>query len=1029
MKAVWRRITNAAVALAATIVAYQVYAVVAVPWLEPPAPVATASAATDEQWRAGAQSVGRYQQLLATYFPAGHWSLAGAPKVVESGRVMLVLEDYRRSDDGRVELSKCAVLTFPTPRVPGEPPPPDAIVFEAPGGATLQFDNDFNPARGKIGRPVRGVFPGELVIRSDMAEPGPHDDLRVVTRDMRLEETLLLTDAEATFRLGPHRASGRKLEIRLLRESRAASGGDEPGIVGVSSLELRDDFEATVHPSGLNQGSGPLAASGELRLTSEGPFRFDFTRFVASLRRDVRATLSKPGEPSDQLFCGELSLHLSETANAPTTLSPADEPQLARRQSRALGRLQPYMIEAIGDPVRLDSPARQASARGRQLRVWVAEQRLRVDGTARAPATLAHGLHETHAAWIDYRSPPEDSAAAIGELSMAGPGWLRVATRKNDPDRLLEMRWRDVDGQGSEALRLARDRVGQPLLVVGGRPEVAATGLGRIESDRLSVRLREVAPDGPRGPAIELGSGRGDGAQKLAVVAERIDATGAVRFRGRELEGSTKNLVAWFRTMETAEPTGSSGGSNQLGGNGADSDRLYRLTAGEVQFDVGLFGRKAEPTSLLCSDGVRFEDVSESSPTGQLSVRGAELRVDGLHQKHARLTVSGGGERPRAATKEVSQSGDSAAADHRGFAQIFAKGVRMWARELHLDQAAGRVWSDEAVDARMPLDDRVGRALAAGGGEATLRARGGLDFDGRTITLRDDVFAETADGWVHAAELTAELARPIDIRSGDTPDGPIEIAEVTCRGGVSIDRRDTDAGGQRSHQRARLETLRYNLQSGELAGDGPGWVRSVQLSTGDDGLASLAGGASPAKLRFLRVNFQRGVGGNMNQRLLSFHERVRGVYGPVLAWDQDLPVESPGGPPPDAVTLACDELRVLEDPSAAAPRPKGDSQFGPLELQALGSVRFEGESSRRGQSFVAEAAAASYTQSKEVFVLEGHASRDATLWIRQRPGEPPARSVARKIVYHRLSGRVKVEDIRGFDYQAGANPFPAPPRR
>ena len=307
----WRRITNAAVALATTIVAYQLYALVAAPLLEPAAPVAINNVASDGDWNAGAHAVGRYQQLLSHYFPADHWSLAGAPKVVESGRMMLVLEDYRRSDDGRVSISKCAVLSFPTQRVPGAPPPRDAIVIEAPGGATLQFDAGFNPTRGEIGRPLRGVFPGPLVIRSDMSEPGPHDDLLIETRDLRLEQTLLLTDAEATFRLGRHRGSGRELEIRLQRESRAASGGAEPDIVGLASLELREAFEATISMDNVGR-EGPLDRSDELRLTSAGPFRFDFSRFAASLRNDVRATLSNPGAASDQLFCSELRLQLSE---------------------------------------------------------------------------------------------------------------------------------------------------------------------------------------------------------------------------------------------------------------------------------------------------------------------------------------------------------------------------------------------------------------------------------------------------------------------------------------------------------------------------------------------------------------------------------------------------------------------------------------------------------------------------------------------------------------------------------------------
>ncbi len=1042
--------------MAATLVAYQIYALTAVPLLEPAAPTASLTAASDATWNQGTNRVGRYQTILQSYFPTGHWSLVGKPMVVDNGKMMLVLENYHRFDDGRVSLSKCAVVFFPTPRITGATPPRDAVIIEAPGGATLLFDSALSPGNNKIGRPVRGVFPGELVIRSDMHKPGPEDDLRIVTHDLRLEETLLFAEAGASFRLGPHSGSGRKLEIQLLRETDSKPGDSGVSIAGIASLELREGVEATlrlpkqsklqakppIHTDAraLPERSGwvTLAAAhepevsteklgGELHVTSAGPFRFDFTRFVASLQQEVRATMRNANGPSDQLYCSELRLYLADAQGNQTVLNPADEPDLAQQQGRLLGQMQPYLLEALGDPVRMDSPGRQASARGQRLKLWVTDRRLRIEGT---PATLAQGLNETHAAWIDYRSPPENSPAAIGDLSMAGPGWLRVATRKDSPDKLIEARWSAVDAKGTEAVRLARDRNGQPMLLVAGKPEIAASGLGRIQSDRLSLRFREVAPDGADGPAIELGTKGTEG--KLALLVHRIDATGNVRFRGRELEGKTEDLVAWFREMPAEErqreSRSSQHGSTRAEGKTKASDKLYRLTAGKVQVDVGLFGRRAEPTSLLCSDGVRFEEISATSGKEPLMVTGAELRVDGLHHKSVQLTVVGQskGNQPGAVRAVSNGSGTS----RPGFAQITAQGLRLWARDLHVDQATNRVWTVGPGNARMRLDSQ----LAAGKGlneqgEATLRWKGGLEFDGSQITLRDDVFVEASSGWIHTKQLTARLNRPISLTGGSSPGEGIDIVELECEGGVSIDQRMKDElGQQQSHQRARLSTLRINRLTGALSGEGPGWIRSVHYSNATESLGSLPGAkatptaVAPAKLRYLRVNFHRGISGNLNNRAIRFHERVRGVYGPVLAWDQELPVESSKGVPPDAVTLECDELRLHEDPAAkfSGTWQSSGKKMGPLEMRALGSVRIEGASHDRANSFTAEASSASYTQLKEVFVLEGGADRDATLWLQQNPNQPPARSVARKISYDRRSGRVKVEDIRGFQYQGGA---------
>src|SRR3990172_7618418 len=160
-----RRILHSLIALAALVVAYQAYVLVAEPLLEPPLAVREARKSTAAQRQKAEQSVTKYQRLLAAYFPPEHLSLARPPKVIESGPVMFVLDDYKRHDDGRVDLTRCALVVFPTPRVDGVAPPRDAIIIEAPQGAKLQFDDQFQPARGQIGQITRGEFPGRIAIQ------------------------------------------------------------------------------------------------------------------------------------------------------------------------------------------------------------------------------------------------------------------------------------------------------------------------------------------------------------------------------------------------------------------------------------------------------------------------------------------------------------------------------------------------------------------------------------------------------------------------------------------------------------------------------------------------------------------------------------------------------------------------------------------------------------------------------------------------------------------------------------------------
>src|SRR5207302_693935 len=142
---------------------------------------------------------------------------------------MLVIDDYTRhpveGDDKttQVDIRRLAMLMFPTTPPHGDVAAPrDAIVLEAQQGAKLLFD-DFHPEVGRIGQITRGEFPGPIVIRSDMHDPGPEDDLLVETSDLHMNTKLLYTASPVKFRMGQNVGGGRELEIRFLADEHAQS--------------------------------------------------------------------------------------------------------------------------------------------------------------------------------------------------------------------------------------------------------------------------------------------------------------------------------------------------------------------------------------------------------------------------------------------------------------------------------------------------------------------------------------------------------------------------------------------------------------------------------------------------------------------------------------------------------------------------------------------------------------------------------------------------------------------------------------
>jgi len=171
-------------------------------------------------------------------------------------------------------------------------------------------------------------------------------------------------------------------------------------------------------------------------------------------------------------------------------------------------------------------------------------------------------------------------------------------------------------------------------------------------------------------------------------------------------------------------------------------------------------------------------------------------------------------------------------------------------------------------------------------------------------------------------------------------------------------------------------------------------------------------------LFFLRVDFQTGLDGNIYTRELTFHNRIRTVYGPVDSWEQALDLTRPETLPPDSLTLTCDALRLNEDPLAARIVANSNDgvkkPIGPVQLRATGDVRLSGQVPGQGD-FNVQADQASYDQYKDLFTLEGNTRTPAKLWRRSGTGPVGPPTEARKIRYTRSTGEIKVEGIQYFE--------------
>ncbi|HVT29425.1 MAG TPA: hypothetical protein VHE81_15525, partial [Lacipirellulaceae bacterium] len=713
--------------------------------------------------------------------------------------------------------------------------------------------------------------------------------------------------------------------------------------------------------------------------------------------------------PFDQLNCNQLDIHFT------TKVSPDGKPEPivvdpAKRQLQDLARLEASLIVARGHPAVAVSPSHQAQARGDRIQIALGERRIRIDGGS--DVMISSGTNAIQAPVIDYQRPEPDSASQIGQFRATGPGSLHFVPDPKKPDQVFQAAWQT-------SVQLGREK-GQPVVVMDGRSELAFAAMGSLVGDQIRLYLRELDANSPVG--FKLASGDND--QKQSKLApDRLIAFRNVQITTPQLTGSTHQLVTNFRIQPAAAGNADNAGAatsnrRNSGGLAANSNAApgtdpsqpsYHLDADKMQLDAFLKGQTTVPSTLTCDGHIVLREVPLTSSEQQpLEVHGEQLFVDQLDTSAPHVVLKG------------AHAGDSP------LAQLSARGVTLHTKTVQMDGRDNRMWSDGPGEATMLMArDLAGNATATPT-PVTIRWQGGLQFDGRVVTFDRNIAVSSADTTLHCDRMLATLLTPIKFGQ-HIEQTATSLSQIDCLGQVNIENLSRDTGGLTSHDRIQLGRLSINQQTGAVYGEGPGVIRSTRFGAGlgtiDDNAApkphaeaSPPPGASGTKLHFLRVDFHTGLEGNLYTREVTFHDRVRALYGPVDSWEQELDLTRPELLPPESMTLTSDALRVNEDPLSdqTAPNPStgGSKPMGPLQLQATGDVRIEGQTVAQGK-FTIQADRASYDQAKDLFLLEGDPRTPAKLWLPNRQGiaERPLEST--KIYYDRKNNS---PSLRGFQY-------------
>lgn len=963
------QLSRIAGSFAIVVVVYWAYSLLAVPWIEPQIDLRGQEEITKADRQRAEDLVNVQRRQLQGLFRAGAWEL-NEPKVLDldNQRAKLLFQDYENLPDGRVKIHPLTmVFAYEGPADSEEQRQRQSVVLEVPNGAVLQFDRPLDVSQASVGRLIAGQLNGTITIRSGGREPGPEDDLWIATKNVKMSEQTVTTNELVEFRWGPHFGHGHDMLIKLIAgRARPGAEGTGPNISGIESFELRH-----VEQLHLDLGQMPSSstmpnetpASVPVEVNCRGPFRFDVVHRVATFRDYVDVVRRNATGAADQLACDLLSIYcISRDKKTKPAANAAGSLDLVAER-----------IEARGKPVVVTAPSERLVSRAERFDYNILANAIALDGGHEV--FLQQGPNEIHAPTLRYQSAGE---GRLGQLAAQGPGWLRGQSPDRS-DQQIEAVW-----QGQ--LKLLPEGKEHVVSLTGGA-ELKFHDAGQLQAKDIFLWLVELPPT--------------VGSQALNCHPTRMAARNDVHLNAKNLSSHVEDLEVWFRegpatvsrsanpispvSIAAQPPVGAPPSGPQPNPATPTALERFQVDGRRLRAQLLLGEDQAAISDLTIDDGVQLTETQSAQPTN------LPVRIRGDHLKASDLTA------PNASVVVVGQP-----------ARFEGRGLGLSGAEIHVRADENRLSIDGPgqMDLAIP-NDLQGRKLAAPG-VLTIDWRGGMSFDGRTAEFNESVVAaaprlqsqtEMMQSQLQTETMRVRLLRPIRFTQPSMAEPPA-LEEIQCHGGVSMENRSFDFQQQlTSHDRMVVSDLVVNLANGELNG-GAGWINSVRREA-----PATTPGVIPSRpanqLTGLNVRFQRSITGNILRREIHFQDQVQMAYAPVDNWDAMLMTTDPDKLGPDGATIRCDQLSVAE-----MLLPMGNQRS--IELYALNNAVVE------GTTFTARGHRITYSQAKDLLVLESDGITDAELFRQTQVGAPRQQVTAKKIYYWRKSNQFSVEGAQSL---------------
>ncbi|MCL2305666.1 MAG: hypothetical protein FWC43_10010 [Planctomycetaceae bacterium] len=984
-----------------------------------------------------------WKKYLADLFQEKDWERSCKFSIWKDNFVLL-FDDYKEKEvkNGRevksaIEMNPCTVLFLTGERgKDDEKLFREAIILQSTGGATLGFDGPFNPLAGNKVKFVNGQLAGKVVIRSDMKEPGPKDDLLITTQNVIFSDSQILANSDVDFRFGMSHGTGNTLSIFLASSDPRNSRSEKT----ISRMELQ-----RVNKIYLNAPSDRKTPTGEPQYDSFevtcrniefAPDPNSNLYWMGTFNTDVDIVRRTEGS-YDHLVCSQLQVQF-----APKPKS--GEKPIPNNELGSLQQLAPRKMLAVGNAKVRSPNNNDFLAEGNKLEYDFEKGRLVLDSDLTLNKTVKLSLYGGKQ-WVvsEKISYKFGENGQFGELfALNGGKVYGIMSPEKPPEqqRTFQLDWTDKleaypDTENPELVRcqlfgqmsMNVEKLGtmyaketviwfkQKLGETSAPPATARNPLIRQVSGAqpqttpLTISSSGSSQQAMNSPAALTGS-----FQSLTPSHARIRKD--VRFVTENGVCDVREMNVWFYEdgqepsvgpQQTASPTSNPAialpqqGSSRsfLGGNSNGSQ--FELLGDTMELLVKMRGNAMEIGQLILGGGgkrVSLEEKNPKQPSDPIKMYGTEIRAWSPSSDHSVVQLLGTPSIP---------------------ATIAGMESTVTALDMTLNQQTNQIKIEgggEITSTQLALSNDLTSSLAGSPAAnaspvappqkklLVVRWAGGMNFDGTRISFEKSVVAKYPGQELFCNVLNLDLDQPVSLIQPKTQNA--KVRRIECLGKVFFvceEYDQTDPVKKKSVLKGEnLDQIQLFPETGQFdgtaQGTGQGRLWATFLDKG--GNADVPG--TNTNLTRVDLYFYGRVLGNFKLFDATATNSVICIYCPVPTWDAEVDVDNREQlKEKEGYRLDCDVLEV-----AKAIDPQTQQQG--LEITASGRTIIE------GKQIFSRAESVKFNQLKETVIVEG---TPAEVYIKRTADDEYEEPIfVQQLIYNLRTKNFETKGARGTQF-------------